>query len=120
MSPPLIFSQLNMLCSNAGLEVLAAVVMKSVYYILEYSAVPSVEREPNFRRSMLFVASACHLLHNGYLHGLLFDPENGRDIFLRNIGWLSTDYALYISEDIILYNIYKTVIGITTLRPCVC
>jgi hypothetical protein len=30
------------------------------------------------------------------LFDLLFDPENGGDMFLRNFGWLSTDYtALY-------------------------
>jgi hypothetical protein len=23
----------------------------------------------------------------------LFDPEDGDDIFLRNVGWLSTDYT---------------------------
>jgi hypothetical protein len=28
--------------------------------------------------------------------GLLLDPEEGYDMFLRNVGWLSTDYkALY-------------------------
>jgi hypothetical protein len=37
-----------------------------------------------------------YLLHAGFLSGLLFDPEDGGDIFLRNVGWLSTDYmALY-------------------------
>jgi hypothetical protein len=34
--------------------------------------------------------------HVGFLHGLFFDPKDGGDIFLRNVGWLSTDYtALY-------------------------
>jgi hypothetical protein len=28
--------------------------------------------------------------------GLFFDPEDGSDMFIRNVGWLSTDYtALY-------------------------
>jgi hypothetical protein len=32
----------------------------------------------------------------GYLLGLFFDPEDRDDMFLRNVGWLSTDYmALY-------------------------
>jgi hypothetical protein len=35
---------------------------------------------------------ACCLLWASFLLGLLFDPEDGDDMFLRNIGWLSTDY----------------------------
>jgi hypothetical protein len=34
--------------------------------------------------------------HAGFLLCLFFDPEDGGDMFLRNAGWLSTDYtALY-------------------------
>jgi hypothetical protein len=34
--------------------------------------------------------------HAGFLFGLLFSPENGADVFLRNVDWLSTDCtALY-------------------------
>jgi hypothetical protein len=34
--------------------------------------------------------------HAGFLLGLFFDHNNEGDIFLRNVGWLSTDYtALY-------------------------
>jgi hypothetical protein len=40
--------------------------------------------------------SACCLLHAGFLLGLLYSPEDRGDVFLPNIGWLSTDYsALY-------------------------
>jgi hypothetical protein len=39
---------------------------------------------------------AIYLTHAGFLLGLFFYTENGGDMFLRNIGWLSTDYtALY-------------------------
>jgi hypothetical protein len=32
-----------------------------------------------------FGGSACYLIHAGFLLGLFFDPENGSDIFLRNV-----------------------------------
>jgi hypothetical protein len=41
-------------------------------------------------------SSAFCLLHAGSLFGIFFDIEDGTDIFLRNVGWLSTEYtALY-------------------------
>jgi hypothetical protein len=43
--------------------------------------------------SMNQTGSACCLLHAGFLLGLLFDPENRDDMFLRNVGWLSTVYT---------------------------
>jgi hypothetical protein len=34
--------------------------------------------------------------HAGFLLGLFFNPEDGGNIFLQNVGGLSTDYtALY-------------------------
>jgi hypothetical protein len=32
--------------------------------------------------------------HSGFLLGLFFDPEHEGDMFLRNVGWLSTDYTV--------------------------
>jgi hypothetical protein len=37
-------------------------------------------------------------VHAVILLGLLSDPEYG-DIFLRNVGWLSTDYMMLIPEN---------------------
>jgi hypothetical protein len=41
-------------------------------------------------------SSAYCLVHADFMHGLLFDPEDGDDIVLRSVGWLLLDYtALY-------------------------
>jgi hypothetical protein len=64
---------------KAGFEVLAAVVMKnSLFWDIKLCSPLKFNQEP---------ASSCFLL------GLFFDPENGWDMFLRNVGWLSTDYT---------------------------
>jgi hypothetical protein len=40
--------------------------------------------------------SACCLLHAAFLYGLVFHPEDGGDVFLRNVGGHLPDYtALY-------------------------
>jgi hypothetical protein len=31
---------------------------------------------------------ACYMLHYGFLPGLLFEPEDGGDMFVRNVTWL--------------------------------
>jgi hypothetical protein len=38
-------------------------------------------------------SSACYLLHAGFLPGLLFNPDDGGDIFLLNVGWFLTAYT---------------------------
>jgi hypothetical protein len=46
-------------------------------------------------RSSLKIQPYC-LLHAGFLLGLLFDPEDEGEMFLRKLGLFSTDYtALY-------------------------
>jgi hypothetical protein len=53
---------------------------------------------------------ATKLLYVGFLIGLFFDTEDGEDIFIRNVGLLSTDYrALYhrnitVQTDIRIYS----------------
>jgi hypothetical protein len=37
--------------------------------------------------------SVCYLLYIGFLLGLFFDPEDGGDMLLRNIGRLSMEYT---------------------------
>jgi hypothetical protein len=38
----------------------------------------------------------CHLLSAGFFFGFFIDPEDGSDMFLRNVGWLPAEYkALY-------------------------
>jgi hypothetical protein len=36
-----------------------------------------------------------YLLHAGFLLEFFFDPEDGGDMFLQNVGWLSIDTTLY-------------------------
>jgi hypothetical protein len=39
-------------------------------------------------------------VHAGFLLGLFFDPEDGSDMFLRNVGWLSTDCKAFFPQKI--------------------
>jgi hypothetical protein len=43
--------------------------------------------EDNIKMVLREIAgSACYLLHAGFLLGFFFDPEEGGDMFLRNVG----------------------------------
>jgi hypothetical protein len=33
-----------------------------------------------------YVGFASYILHAGFMYGLFFDPEDGSDMFLRNVG----------------------------------
>jgi hypothetical protein len=52
---------------------------------------PSTGSNKKSRKALLTTS-----YHAGFLLGLIFETEDRGDIFLRNVGWLSTDYtALY-------------------------
>jgi hypothetical protein len=52
-----------------------------------------ISRARNHRESWALLTTCFHTV---FLFGLFCDPEDGGDMFLRNIGWLSTDCtALY-------------------------
>jgi hypothetical protein len=61
----------------------------------------SVGPETSYNCYLLLVCSnndtniwqAIQIILDCFLLGLLFDPEDGGDIFLRNVPWLSTDYV---------------------------
>jgi hypothetical protein len=64
------------------------------YYLLGYNVMYFVEIQQTFWRNMSLKLTTC--FHVGVLVGLFFDPKYGGDMFLQNVGWLSTDYtALY-------------------------
>jgi hypothetical protein len=55
---------------HVGCEVFTAVVMKSsIFWVIRCSLLKAK-------------AFACYQRHSGFLLGLFFDPENGRDMFL--------------------------------------
>jgi hypothetical protein len=60
-------------------EVLTAVVMKSS---ICWDITPCSPLKVNRR----FGGSACNLLHAAFLPDLFFDPEDGSDMHLRNLG----------------------------------
>jgi hypothetical protein len=71
------------------------------FCLLGYNIVYSVENQPEVRRNISPLSSglknkpkkdlqeagsACYLLHAGLLLGLSFDPKDGGNMLLRNLG----------------------------------
>jgi hypothetical protein len=66
------------------------------FYLLGYNAVYTVEYQPTFRKNMSPPSSGSKnrprtCFHAGFLLSLFFDPRDGGEMFLRNVGSLSTD-----------------------------
>jgi hypothetical protein len=55
------------------------------HILLGYNTLKSVEIQSTFRSSLSIPSARC-LLHAGFLLGLLFNPEDEIDMFLRNVG----------------------------------
>jgi hypothetical protein len=93
--------------SYVRFEILKAVVMKSSIF-WDITPCSPLKTNRRFRgtcrlhlqgrisraRNQRALLATC--FHAGFLSGLFFNPEDGGDMFLRNVGWLSTEYmALY-------------------------
>jgi hypothetical protein len=77
------------------------------YRFLEYDAVWSGRIAPTFRGNILPLSSV-------YLFDLFFDHEDGGDMLLRNVGWLSMDYT---SQKMILFTVIDVRMSNTFTRP---
>jgi hypothetical protein len=53
-----------------------------------------VEEYANQRESRWKAELLATCFRAGFSFGLFFDPEDGDDIFIRNVGWLLTDYRM--------------------------
>jgi hypothetical protein len=56
------------------------------FFLLGYDAVYSVENQPNSGRTCHLQFQASYLLRAGFLIEPFLHPENGGDMFLRNVG----------------------------------
>jgi hypothetical protein len=113
---------------SVGFEVLTAVVMKStIFWDITPCSPLSIHRrfggtyrfhlqgrknkfsnKPAWKQ----VASS---FHAGLLLNLFFDPEDGGNMFLRNVGWPSTDYTALRPEDGNLRKISVAAVKLATI-----
>jgi hypothetical protein len=85
----------------AGYEVLTASVMKSAIFLDIMPCSPlKVNRRfgGTYRLHLQGRRISRASFHAGFLLGLVFDAEDGGDMILRNVGWLSTHYTALFSK----------------------
>jgi hypothetical protein len=82
-SPHEIYALLLERCSIVGCEILTTVVMK-IYIFWDITSRRPLNVE---------LCRAFYVLHAGFLLGLFSDTNYGRDMFIRNFEWHSTDYT---------------------------
>jgi hypothetical protein len=83
--------ELNKSLCVPGFEVLTAVATKSFIF---WNITPCglVKFNRRFKGNITSVCPVCRLLPFGLFFGILFDPEDGADIFLRKVRLLSHSY----------------------------
>jgi hypothetical protein len=52
-----------------------------------------ISRICSIMQCSLLKVKACCYLYAGIIIGSLLNPEDGDDMYLRNVGWLSTEYT---------------------------
>jgi hypothetical protein len=67
-----------------GFEVLTAVILKSSGFW---------DITPCSSSRVIRMAEFATCFHAGFMLGLFFDPEDGSDMFVGSVHWLSTEYT---------------------------
>jgi hypothetical protein len=75
----------------SGFEILTAVATKSFIFCSRMLCGP-LKFNWRFKGNTASVCSVCSLLHVGFLLGILFDPEDGADMFHRKVRLVSRSH----------------------------
>jgi hypothetical protein len=63
-----------------------------LWRVLSYGIYSALKVNWHYRGTCRLNTFACCVLHDGFFFGLLFNPEDGGYMFLRNVGWHYVDY----------------------------
>jgi hypothetical protein len=77
-----------------------------ITYVSEEHIIFRAEVQAKHKTSLKHWSGFC-LLHAGFLFGLHFNPEDGGDIFLPNVSWITPEYTmLHSRRDIFLIYLF--------------